>query len=478
MYLVVSVWDIIDKVFKKIGQPIMTVKELLASLDDSVWKLFEDGITCTLNQVGEDWATAIIRKYKPRSMEELAMFVAAIRPNFAPQRDDFIARKPYTTGSSDLDEVLKATDHRVLFQENLMQYFEWLGVTPAESIGLIKKISKKKIKPDDFKNLEDRIRKKWVENTGSEDGFDKTWSDMQAQMSYGFNSPHGEATALDCLYCAYLKAKYPIEYYSVVLNIYKDDVDKTSKLIDELKYFGIKLEPGVFRHSNMDYTFEKDTNTIYKGLASLKFISEDCCTSLYDMRMLQFDDFTSLLVYIKENTTINIRQLRVLTSINFFREFGKNKKLLSILEKFDERYSKQHTDKTKAKRIQEIRDYEESLDDEALPLGEQIALEMDYIGYISVRMDISKRYTYVADIDTKFTPRVSLYCLNTGKTIDAKVDKKKFAKNKFKQGDVIYCKKFEKRENWSKTDDGFVRNGTYSDVLTDWEVIDIGLYGK
>lgn len=745
MYLVVSVWDIIDKVFKKIGQPIMTVKELLASLDDSVWKLFEDGITCTLNQVGEDWATAIIRKYKPRSMEELAMFVAAIRPNFAPQRDDFIARKPYTTGSSDLDEVLKATDHRVLFQENLMQYFEWLGVTPAESIGLIKKISKKKIKPDDFKNLEDRIRKKWVENTGSENGFDKTWSDMQAQMSYGFNcvsgdtrimrqsnggfyptvdemykikndrefalktghislhekyehfgygkalsmfddgkirdnfivdihpagirptyrvttksgcsivctdnhkfptqngkkmlkelsvgdflfikgkyekryfdssltdgvfeknypqkgqcgfrniengssvlydsfrekciknkkrcencgceysddkrfevhhidmdrkhnsldnfmwvccschkkihyrngrtkkydngisilldeivsieyeklqqvydiemadpahnflsenglvtcnSPHGEATALDCLYCAYLKAKYPIEYYSVVLNIYKDDVDKTSKLIDELKYFGIKLEPGVFRHSNMDYTFEKDTNTIYKGLASLKFISEDCCTSLYDMRMLQFDDFTSLLVYIKENTTINIRQLRVLTSINFFREFGKNKKLLSILEKFDERYSKQHTDKTKAKRIQEIRDYEESLDDEALPLSEQIALEMDYIGYISVRMDISKRYTYVADIDTKFTPRVSLYCLNTGKTIDAKVDKKKFAKNKFKQGDVIYCKKFEKRENWSKTDNGFVRNGTYSDVLIDWGVVDIGLYGK
>ena len=512
-----------------------------------------------------------------------------------------------------------------------MQYFEWLGVTPAESIGLIKKISKKKIKPDDFKNLEDRIRKRWVENTGSEDGFDKTWSDMQAQMSYGFNcvsgdtkffrarngkytptveemylimndsqyakdhghkhlhekysysgygkafsmfddgkirpnnivdihpagirptfkvrtasgseivctsnhnfptpkgklpleklsigdelytnremgvvtdkiiyieqqglkqvydiemadpahnfvvesgivtsnSPHGEATALDCLYCAYLKAKYPIEYYSVVLNIYKDDVDKTSKLIDELKYFGIKLEPGVFRHSNMDYTFEKDTNTIYKGLASLKFISEDCCTSLYDMRMLQFDDFTSLLVYIKENTTINIRQLRVLTSINFFREFGKNKKLLSVLEKFDERYSKQHTDKTKAKRIQEIRDYEESLDDEALPLSEQIALEMDYIGYISVRMDISKRYTYVADIDTKFTPRVSLYCLNTGKTIDAKVDKKKFAKNKFKQGDVIYCKRFEKRENWSKTDDGFVRNGTYSDVLTDWEI--------
>lgn len=653
-YLIVSVWDIIDKVFKKIGQPIMTVKQLLASIDDKVWKLFDDGITCTLNQVGEDWATAIIRKYKPRSMEELAMFVASIRPNFAPQRDDFIARKPYTTGSKELDEVLKATDHRVLFQENLMQYFEWLGVTPAESIGLIKKISKKKIKPEDFKNLEERIRNKWIENTGTEYGFDKTWHDMQAQMGYGFNcvagdtkffrprnggysptieemylimndvkyardsghknlhkkyvaygygkalsmfedgkirlnnivdihpagirptfkittatgaeivctsnhnfptpkgktpleklsvgdelyirgsyektqanyaltngdfkknfpqsgvsavidrivsiepqglkqvydiemsdpahnfvvesgivtsnSPHGEATALDCLYCAYLKANYPLEYYSVVLNIYRDDVEKTSKLIEELKYFNISLEAGVFRHSDMEYTFDKETRTIYKGLSSLKYISEDCCTELSDMRMVQFDSFTMLLVYIKENTHINVRQLRVLTAINYFREFGKNKKLLAVLELFDKRYSKQHTDKTKVKRIAEIKEFEENEPDESLPLAEQIELEQEYIGYITVRIpELPKRYTYVKEIDTKFTPRVSLYCLNTGKTIDAKVDRKKFAKEKFKAGDVIFCKRFEKRENWSKTDDGFVRNGTYSDVLVDWK---------
>ena len=637
-YLIVSVWDIIDKVFKKIGQPIMTVKQLLASIDDKVWKLFDDGITCTLNQVGEDWATAIIRKYKPRSMEELAMFVASIRPNFAPQRDDFIARKPYTTGSKELDEVLKATDHRVLFQENLMQYFEWLGVTPAESIGLIKKISKKKIKPEDFKNLEERIRNKWIKNTGTEYGFDKTWHDMQAQMGYGFNcvagdtkffrlknggysptieemylimndakyardsghknlhkkyvaygygkalsmfedgkirlnnivdihpagirptfkittvtgaeivctsnhnfptpkgkkpleklsvgdelykhgrtkvyengvsavvdkivsiepqglkqvydiemadpahnfvvesgivtsnSPHGEATALDCLYCAYLKANYPLEYYSVVLNIYSDDVEKTSKLIEELKYFNISLEAGVFRHSDMEYTFDKETRTIYKGLSSLKYISEDCCTELSDMRMVQFDSFTMLLVYIKENTHINVRQLRVLTAINYFREFGKNKKLLAVLELFDKRYSKQHTDKTKVKRIAEIKEFEENEPDESLPLAEQIELEQEYIGYITVRIpELPKRYTYVKEIDTKFTPRVSLYCLNTGKTIDAKVDRKKFAKEKFKAGDVIFCKRFEKRENWSKTDDGFVRNGTYSDVLVDWK---------
>ena len=157
-------------------------------------------------------------------------------------------------------------------------------------------------------------------------------------------------------------------------------------------------------------------------------------------------------------------------TINFFSEFGKNKKLLNILELFGNRYSKQHTDKTKVKRIAEIKEFEENEPDESLPLAEQIELEQEYIGYITVRIpELPKRYTYVKEIDTKFTPRVSLYCLNTGKTIDAKVDRKKFAKEKFKAGDVIFCKRFEKRENWSKTDDGFVRNGTYSDVLVDWK---------
>lgn len=469
MYLVVAVWDIISRVFELVGRPIMSVRELLDSLDESVWKLFDDGITCTLNQVGEDWATILLRKYKPRSMEELAMFVAAIRPNFAPQREDFILRKPHTTGSKDLDNVLQSTGHRVLFQENLMQYFEWLGVTPSESIGLIKKISKKKIKQEDFSNLEGRIREQWIKNTGSEDGFDNTWNDMQSQMSYGYNSPHGEATALDCLYGAYLKAKYPLEYYSVVLNIYKDDAEKTSKLTEELSYFDIKLEPGGFRHSNVSYTFDAETRTIYKGLSSIKYISEDCCNTLYEMRFLDFRSFTQLLVYIVENTSINSRQVKVLTSINFFKEFGGNKKLLAVVEKFYSRYSKNHVEKTKIVRIEEIENYEKELKNESLDTKEQIHLEQEYVGHISFRAEVDKRIVYVTDVDEKYTPRIHVYCIRTGKEIDLKVDKRTFKKNKIKEGDILYCKKIIKRENWTKKGENFVRNGTYGYCLVEWE---------
>lgn len=471
-YLIVSVWDIISRVFKSIGQPIMPVKKLLENIDEDTWKLFDDGITCTLNQVGEDWATALLRKYKPRSMEELAMFVGAIRPNFAPQRDDFIARKPHTTGSEALDKVLEPTGHRVIFQESLMAYFAFLGVSPAESIGLIKKISKKKIKPDDFANLEKSLRENWIKNTGSEDGFDKTWSDMQAQMAYGFNSPHGAATALDCLYGAYLKKNYPLHYYTVVFNIYGDDKEKTSKLTKELNYFGIKIKAGKFRSSRAEYSFDESTKTIYKGIGSIKYISADCADQLYSIRFMDFPTFTDLLVYLRENTTVDARQIKVLTTIGFFSEFGKNKKLLAIVDKFFERYKKTYVAKTKEARIAELKAFEASLPDEYLPLVQRIASDRELLGYVSfTQPELPKNFCYVLAIDAKYTPRATLYCIATGKSIECKVDKKFYGKHKFKADDVLYCKKFQKRPNWRKTENGFEQTGTYCDCLTEYDVV-------
>lgn len=139
-----------------------------------------------MNQVDGDWATSLLKKFKPKTISDMAMFVACLRPFFEPWRDGFIKRDKFSTGSSYLDKILTSTKSYIIFQENLMQYFEWLGVTPAESIGLIKKISKKKIHPEDFRALENRIKIKWIENTGSIDNFDETWSMIQSCMAYGF----------------------------------------------------------------------------------------------------------------------------------------------------------------------------------------------------------------------------------------------------------------------------------------------------
>ena len=341
-YLIVTVWKLISETFKMIGRPIISSNKLLNAIKDDkrVWDLFKNGLTCTLNQVDSDNGMQQAKKYGISSFEEGAFIAAAIRPSFDSWRDKFLNHAQYSTGSKKLDEVLGMTHGYILFQENLMQYFEWLGVTPAESIGLIKKISKKKIKKEDFQNLEEKLRKNWIEQTGSEDMFDETWSMIQSCIAYGFCSAHAASTSLDMCYGAYLKVNYPLEYYTVCLNNYAGDETRTKKLTKELAYFGITLKPVQFRKSKGDYSCDKETKTIYKGLSSIKFLGGEIADQLHTLGQNKYTSFASLLFDIKEKTNMDSRQLDILIKIDFFSEFGDINKLLHVTERFNQIYGK------------------------------------------------------------------------------------------------------------------------------------------
>ena len=349
-YLIVKVWKLIDETFKEIGMPIIPANKLLSEIknDERVWDLFRNGITCTLNQVDSDNGTRQAKQYEISSFEDGAMIAAAIRPSFDSWREQFLDREEYTTGSKQLDEVLGETHGYILFQESLMKYFDWLGVTPAESIGLIKKISKKKIKPEDFANLEERLRKQWIVNTGSESMFEETWNMIQSCMAYGFCSAHAAATSLDMCYGAYLKIHYPLQYYTVCFNNYSDDTVRTNKLKKELEYFHISLSDIKFRYSTSKYGYDIETNTIYKGMSSIKFIGDNVGDDLYALRDNKYDSFIDLLIDIKK-TSVNSKQLEILIKLNFFSEFGEINTLLKQVEYFDLIYGKKQFNVTKIK---------------------------------------------------------------------------------------------------------------------------------
>lgn len=456
-FLVVTVYRIISNTFNLIGKPIISVSELLDSLDEKVWSIFANGLTCTLNQADGDWATSILKKFKPHSVSDMAMFTACLRPFFEPWRDKFINREDFTTGSSYLDEVLTSTHSYIIFQENLMQYFEWLGVTPAESIGLIKKISKKKIHPEDFKNLEERIKAKWVDNTGSIDDFEETWQMVQSCMSYGFCSAHAVATGIDCLYGAYLKANYPLEYYTCTLSLYADDIERTSKLIAEMPYFNIKLLPIQFGKSGADYTMDKDANCIYKGIESIKFCNRQIANELLELSKNKYDSFAELLKDIKDKTSINSRQLTILISLNFFSNFGKNKYLLDVVDIYDkfanskviakkkmeelgvsdylmQKYAGKET-KSQWRQLDNqglINELCNRLENKSLDIVSQVRAEMDYLGYVNyVNKNMADDYYIVTGFVTyknPCTPNLVLRRICDGEEIGCRIKQSKVFK--------------------------------------------------
>lgn len=485
-YLIVKVWKLIDETFKEIGNPIIPANELLDSIknDQRVWDLFKNGITCTLNQVDSDNGTQQAKRYKVSSFEDGAHLTAAIRPSFDSWRDRFLNREEYTTGSSQLDDVLKDTHGYILFQESLMQYFDWLGVTPAESIGLIKKISKKKIKPSDFANLEERLKKQWIINTGSDEMFNETWNMIQSCMSYGFCAAHAAATSLDMCYGAYLKVNYPYEYYSVCFNNYSDDQVRTNKLKKELDYFNIKLSDVKFRHSTSRYNYNKQNHMIYKGLSSIKYISNNIGDDLYSLKDNKYDSFIDLLVDLTK-MTINSKQLDILIKIDFFEEFGDIAYLLKCNEIFDKYYGKKQIKKDKAlldgldfdlikkcceketpkmfgglnslKLIKEISSGFKNLE---IDLKTKIQYQLDILGYVNISDKRYSRFCVVTDLNVNYSPRISLYALANGNTIPVKVSKQIYKKHPLKRGDIVkvidqYRKPKSKKVNgeWVQTDE-------------------------
>lgn len=470
-FLIVSIWGIIADTFKLIGKPIITVNQLLNDLDDRVWDLYANGITCTLNQVDSDYATSLMKKYKVRSVGELAQFTAAVRPSFDAWRDAFIYRKPFTTGSKYLDNVLSETRGMITFQETLMTYFQWLGITPAESIGLIKKISKKKIHPEDFKNLEDRLKEQWIKNTGSIDKFDDTWKMVQGCMSYGFAAPHALATAIDSLYGAWLKVHYPLEYYSVVFRYYEGDMERTNKLTEELKYFNISLKNIQFGHSAGSYKISKEENSIYKGLGSIKYCNVEVGDKLYELSQTkQYNSFVEIL----KDFPGDSRQLDILIKLGYFSDFGSIGKLLKIVEIYNQYGSKTIIKKdqcaidkdimlqyaTETEKQYRLKDKDGFINYllgdityKEYPITQRIKDEKEYLGYVSLKIEGKSSTWYVTDINTKYSPKVSLYNVGTGEEKVVKIEKRKYQMAPFDK-DVCLRATFERKNKCKKDENG------------------------
>jgi len=493
-YLIVKVWKLIAETFDLVGIPIISARELLESIKDDkrIWDLFKYGITCTLNQVDSDNGTQQAKKYGIHSFIEGAYIAAAIRPSFDSWRDKFLTHSVYSTGSKQLDEVLSSTNGYILYQENLMQYFEWLGVTPAESIGLIKKISKKKIKPEDFNKLEERIKKKWIENTGSEDMFQETWNMIQSCMAYGFCSAHAAATSLDMCYGAYLKVNYPLEYYTVCLNNYADDITRTNKLIKELDYFNIKLKGIKFRHSKAEYSLDKKHKIIYKGLTSIKYMNDKVANELYDLRDKQYDSFINLLVDIGQ-TSCDSRQLSILIDLGFFDEFGHPNQLNKQVEIFNKFYGRKqikknsiegypewvfekHCDKSSDKMykfsdtLPMLIKLCSTVDYPKTTIKNRIQSELEHLGYIQTTLEnISDEYYYVNEINGNW---LTLYQLHTGNTIKIKSRKKYLQDTDIDVDKIIKIIEIKDEQKWRKDAMGeWYRSDETEPILTRFLVL-------
>jgi DNA polymerase III alpha subunit len=479
--LIVDVVGLTEDIWERVGKESITNNELekiLASDEGKeTWDIYANGHTLCVNQCEKEGTKNKCMKYKMKNTAELSAFVAGIRPAFASLLNNFLNRKPYSTGVKELDDILKDSFHYMMYQESLMAYLGWLGIEMKETYDVIKKISKKKFKDSELEDLRLRCKAQWILNVGKEEGFNETWKVMQDAVSYAFNSAHSYCVGNDGAEIAYLKAYYPYETYEVCLNRFdeKKNKEKVSLLKEEMRLaFGIKEGELRFGLDNRKFNLDKENKCIHPSLTSIKNMGKNVAEDLYNLnKEFTFNNFYELLIKISDNTSINKAMLDILIKLDYFKEFGKSQKLLdfvtyynllqgkkapkkstisekildqNIINIINENSTPTEATYTKFDSTKCLEDIWLYLPNISIDLKDTIINRKELLGYVDYKNEkLNKRYALVSDINTKYTPVINTYCLNNGITCKCKISKKIWNHEPLQENDIIFIHAMERK---------------------------------
>lgn len=439
--------------------------------DENVWS---DIITSPIGifQFEGDYAFDLLKRYQPKKVNDLSLVNASLRPSGASYRDRLIAKEINHNPSEIIDELLSDNNGFLVFQEDTIKFLEQIcGLSGSEADNVRRAIGRKqadRLQAALPQILEGYCNKSTKERNVAEQEAKTFLQIIEDSSNYQFGYNHSTGYSMIGYLCAYLRYYYPVEFIASYLNNAnnEDDIANGTALAKEK---GVVIKPIKFRYSKATYSPDAANNAIYKGIESVKFLNADVAKQMYDMREQEFPTFVD---FLKVNPC-NSRQTEILITLDFFSEFGKSQKLLDIYKIYNDYYGKKQLKKDKisleeslilkygtaTEKMYKIRDsiglVQElcnQIENRTIPVKERLKAEAEYLGYIDYINTKATNYGYVLDIDTKYSPRLKVYHLNTGEIAIYKLAKKDYSCNPITKGDII--KFTSEKRNKSRLVDG------------------------
>lgn len=527
---------LIDKTCKAANIPFLTPDNLDFE-DKEVWDDISKDTTLIF-QFESDFAGSYLRdilrestinnikKQNPNFsyIDLMSMANGAIRPAGESYRTELSQGIYRDNGHPVLNEFLSPTLGYLVYQEQIIEFLhKFCGFTMGEADIVRRHFSKKTgtekdipiIKDggyleDEYGNKSEHYIKGFIKTMKDDYGVDKEESEklivnfLQVIIDasdYLFSKNHADPYSFLGFACGYIRHYYPLETITSALNIYSSDKEKSLSIKEYAIAKGYSIEPIKFRKSRAEYGFDKENGIIYQGIASIKFCNGIIADELYELRNNKYDSFVELLVDIKAKTSVNTRQLEILTGLNFFSEFGKNKYLLEVIKVCDkfmtckqikkskleelgitEFLAKKHSNKETAALFKEIdnigliKDLCKHIENKDMGIIEMVKFEKEHLEMVVyTNPKVSDNYYIIVDYKTyKDTTKPYFIARNikTGEEVHSRIKQGKiFKENPFGLYSVLkieeFTPDFKKRfvnGVWTVTDE-------IEEVLTDYEVI-------
>ena len=243
--------------------------------DEKTFQLYQKGETNATFQFESVGMQKYLRDLKPDKFADLIAMNALYRPGPIAYIPNFIERKHgrevITYDLPEVEEYLSDTYGITVYQEQVMLLSQKIGgFTKGDADVLRKAMGKKQ------KSVLDKMKAQFVagavKNGHPEKVLDKIWTDWEAFAQYAFNKSHSTCYAFVAYQTAYLKAHYPGEYMSAVLN-HAGSIDKITFFMEECKRMGIKVLGPDINESLKGFSVNKQ-GQIRFGLGGLKGVGE------------------------------------------------------------------------------------------------------------------------------------------------------------------------------------------------------------
>ncbi len=228
--------------------------------DPETYKLLATGEVTGVFQVESEGMRRTLRNMRPQKFEHVIALISLYRPGPMDYIPTYIARlhgkEPVTYRHPKLEPILAETYGIIVYQEQIMQIATQLaGYRPGEADMIRKAVGKK---------LKDKLlahRKKFVEgcvNNGIErEVAEAIFNDIEFFARYGFNKSHATDYAKITVQTAFLKAHYPVEYMTALLEVELDNQEKVTNFITEARRMGIEVLPPDINKSDLAFTIEE-----------------------------------------------------------------------------------------------------------------------------------------------------------------------------------------------------------------------------
>ncbi|MDD5020869.1 MAG: DNA polymerase III subunit alpha [Endomicrobiaceae bacterium] len=317
--------------------------------DGKTYQLLQEGKTYGVFQLESDGIKSLTKRLKPTNIDHIIALIALYRPGpmNAHMPDIFVdckhGRKSISYDHPSQEPILKNTYGCIIYQEQVMQMAMVIGgFTPGEADGLRKAMGKKK--PEEIQKQRAKFIEGAKKNKVSEQIANKIYDNMETFGGYGFNKSHSAAYGYVSYQTAFLKANYPLEFMTAMMNseiggakAKEGEEKKLVSYIEDAKQFGIKVLPPDVQFSEGKFSIEG--KNIRYGLIGIKNVGEGPANAISNARkehkkFTSFDDFLSKV----DLATVSKKTIESLAKAGAFDSFGKDKLQVraDILENMEE----------------------------------------------------------------------------------------------------------------------------------------------